>query len=104
MCNEPNSRSSSSPCARTRLQQARVVRGTNTTVCQIPPEQALQLTLPKLPAPSTQARPSWWWQISTSFGSMAMQPAEEGVSLLLRTDGCQPLLLPPSVPLPQLHR
>lgn len=52
------------------------------------------LTLPKFPAPSTQARPSGWWQISTSPGEMAMEPADDGVSLALRTDGCQPPLLP----------
>ena len=42
-------------------------------------------TLPKLPAPSTQAWPSGCWQISTSAGGMAMELAVDGVLLALQT-------------------
>jgi hypothetical protein len=42
-------------------------------------------TFPKFPAPSTQARPSGCWQMSTSAGEMAMESTDDGVSLALWT-------------------
>lgn len=73
------------------------------TLVWFPRPVSHRLTRPKLPLPRIHALPSGWWQISTSFGEMAMLPADDFVLLLLtvRTEaGGKPLL--PSVFTPLL--